>query len=112
MLSPLSMSMFADILTMQLQHLAAKDTRVGFGDKNIKDVGYIYSYLHPDFVEIVVVRHGETTWNSLKKCQVQFYFIFKNLLQFCSLEFSSRLCYSIFNIIILTYINRDNWILN
>jgi plasmid stabilization system protein ParE len=71
------------------------------------DVGYIYSYLHPDFVEIVVVRHGETTWNSLKKCQVQFYFIFKNLLQFCSLEFSSRLCYSIFNIIILSYPHPD-----
>ncbi|XP_045786278.1 phosphoglycerate mutase-like protein 4 isoform X1 [Trifolium pratense] len=29
------------------------------------------NYLHPDFVEIVVVRHGETTWNSLKKCQGQ-----------------------------------------
>jgi len=32
------------------------------------DVGY--SYPHPDYAEIIVVRHGQTIWNAAKKVQV------------------------------------------
>jgi probable phosphoglycerate mutase len=34
------------------------------------------SYPHPDYAEIVVVRHGQTIWNAERKVQVIFYFIF------------------------------------
>lgn len=36
---------------------------------------YFISYLHQeDYAEIVVVRHGQTAWNALGKCQVLLFF--------------------------------------